>query len=64
MSTMVMPLGWNISSLRCLETLYLLNKNTVITLPAPGSYVVTLTMYSAKADPESIIITFYAVDAF
>ena len=41
------------------------NKNTIITLPAEGTYITTLTMYSEKtASPESIIITFYAVDAF
>ena len=41
------------------------NKNTIITLPAAGSYVVTLTMYSEKtASSESLIFTFYAVDAF
>ena len=41
------------------------NKNTIITLPAEGTYITTLTMYSDRAaEPESIIITFYAVDAF
>ena len=41
------------------------NKNTVITLPAPGTYTVTLTMYSEKtAESKSIIFSFYAVDAF
>ncbi len=41
------------------------DKDTIITLPAAGTYIVTLTMYSQKtASSESAIITFYAVDAF
>lgn len=41
------------------------DKNTIITLPAAGTYITTLTMYSEKtASNESLIITFYAVDAF
>ena len=41
------------------------DKDTIITLPEEGTYITTLTMYSDKtADSESIIITFFAVDAF
>ena len=41
------------------------DKNTVITLPAPGYYITTLTMASPKSDEiKSIIVQFYAVDAF
>ena len=41
------------------------NKDTIITLPEEGTYITTLTMYSDRtADSESIIITFFAVDAF
>jgi hypothetical protein len=40
------------------------NKNTVITLPAAGYYITTLTMSSPKSDEiKSIIVQFYAVDA-
>ena len=39
-------------------------KNTVVTLPAAGYYVLTLDLRSPKADEiKSIIIQFYAVDA-
>lgn len=41
------------------------NKNTVVTLPAEGYYVLTLDLRSPKADViKSLIIQFYAVDAF
>ena len=41
------------------------DKNTVVTLPAAGYYVLTLDLRSPKADEnKSIIIQFYAVDAF
>ena len=40
------------------------DKNTVITLPAAGYYITTLTMSSPKSDEiKSIIVQFYAVDA-
>ena len=40
------------------------DKNTVVTLPAAGYYVLTLDLRSPKADEnKSIIIQFYAVDA-